>query len=134
MRAKAQVKGIKELHEALDKLKAAGQGAKLGTAVDAGLLVIQNEIVANAPYKTGNYKRGWHLGEAKVTRSGAYNTTGNNVVYGPRLEFGFEDVDARGRNYHQPAQPHVRPAFDNKRAAALDEVEKALKSLIDGAI
>src|SRR6185503_20838166 len=117
MKVKTYVKGDKELREALAKLKAAGAGAKMVPAVDAGLLLIQNEIVSNAPYKTGTYKRSWHIGEAQTTSTSAYNTTGTDVAYGPRLEFGFEDTDALGRSYHQSARPHVRPAFDAKRDA-----------------
>lgn len=128
------VKGTKELEAALEKLRKAGAGAKMATAVDAGLLVIQNEIVANAPYKTGTYKRSWHLGTPETSSTSAYNTTGTDVIYGPRLEFGFEASDALGRSYHQAAQPHVRPAFDGKRDEALAEVSAALKALIDGAV
>lgn len=134
MKAKTYVKGNNELQAILKQLKAAGAGAKMVPAVDAGLLVIQNEIVENAPYKTGNYKRSWHIGEAKATSTSAYNTTGTDVAYGPRLEFGFEGTDALGRSYHQSAQPHVRPAFDAKRQAAIDEVAAALRDIVEGAL
>jgi len=134
MKVKTYVKGDKELRAILIKLKAAGAGAKMVPAVDAGLLIIQNEVVANAPYKTGNYKRSWHLGEADADSTSAYNTTGTDVVYGPRLEFGFDDVDALGRNYHQSAQPHVRPAFDTKRQAAIDEVAATLRAIVEDAL
>lgn len=131
MKAKTYVKGDKELQAMFKRLRAAGAGHKMVPAVDAGLLVIQNEIVENAPYKTGNYKRSWHLGEAEATSTSAYNTTGTDVVYGPRLEFGYEDTDALGRSYHQSAQPHVRPAFDAKQDAAIKEVAAALRAIIE---
>lgn len=134
MKVKTYVKGDKELKAMLQQLKAAGAGAKMIPAVDAGLLVIQNEIVAHAPYKTGNYKRSWHLGEAETTSTSAHNTTGTDVVYAARLEFGFEDTDALGRRYHQSAQPHVRPAFDAKRAAAIREVADTLRSIIEAGL
>jgi hypothetical protein len=133
MKSKTYVKGGSELQALLKQLKAAGAGAKMATAVDAGLLPIQNEIVANAPYKTGNYKRSWHLGTAQTSSTSAYNTTGTDVIYGPRLEFGYEETDARGRSYHQSARPHVRPAFDAKREEAIDEVTAALRALIEAA-
>lgn len=134
MKVKTYVKGGKELQKIFKDLRGAVSGAQLASAVDAGLLPIQNEIVANAPYKTGNYKRSWHIGEAQIKKFSAYNTTGTDVVYGARLEFGYEDTDSLGRSYHQAARPHVRPAFTNKRAEALDEVTRALKSLVEGAI
>lgn len=133
-KAKTYVKGDAELRATLARLKAAGAGAKMTPAVDAGLLIIQNKIVEDAPYKTGNYKRSWHLGEAEHTSTSAYNTTGTDVTYGPRLEFGFEDTDARGRTYHQSARPHVRPAFDAKREEALAEVAAALRALVEGSV
>ena len=130
MRSRTYIKGDKELQLMLKTLQKNGSGAQLAPAVDAGLLVIQNEIVENAPYKTGNYKRSWHLGEARTTSTSAYNTTGSDVVYGARLEFGFEDTDSLGRSYQQAAQPHVRPAFDNKREAAIKEVTDALAAIL----
>jgi len=134
MKAKTYVKGGDELKKLLQSLKGAGAGAKLVTAVDAGLMPIQNEIVENAPYKTGTYKRSWHLGTAETTSTSAYNTTGTDVIYGPRLEFGYEETDARGRSYHQSARPHVRPAFDAKRAEAINEVTAALRALVEDAL
>lgn len=133
MKAKTYVKGNKELQAALRKLAAAGDGHKLVPAVNAGLSIIQNEIQENAPYLTGTYRRSWHLGEAEASGNRAYNTTGTDLPYALRLEYGFEDTDARGRSYHQAAQPHVRPAFDNKREEALKEVKDAIVDLVSGA-
>lgn len=127
------VKGDKELARKLAALRAAGIGVNLAPAVDAGLLVIQNEITANAPYKTGNYKRSWHIGEAQVSKHKAYNTTGTDVAYAARLEFGFDKADSLGRRYHQAARPHVRPAFKNKRAEALATVEDAVRDIVEAA-
>jgi hypothetical protein len=134
MKAKTYVKGDKELQALLKRLKAAGAGKKLVPAVNAGLSLIQNEIVANAPYKTGTYKRSWHLGEPTTTSTSAHNTTGTDVVYAARLEFGYEGTDSLGRSYHQSAQPHVRPAFDAKRDAAIQEVTDALRDIIEAGL
>lgn len=61
----------------------------------------------NAP--TGDYRRSWNV---RFQRSGGALTAdvGTNKPQGRRLEFGFHGADSLGRNYSQPAFPHVWPA------------------------
>ncbi len=40
---------------------------------------------------------------------------GTNVVYGPRVEFGFTGTDSLGRSYHQPAKPYLLSAIQTHK-------------------
>lgn len=124
------VKGDKELHAAFMKLKAAARGPALMTAAKVGILPIQNEAIDNAPYKSGTLSRSIHTEEVEETDHSAFVTTGTDVEYAARQEFGFNDTDSLGRTYHQSARPYMRPAYDNQREAAVNEVADALKDII----
>src|SRR5438105_3564682 len=95
---------------ALRKLGQDLSGPAAGAALMSGAQVIVNEVKAKAPVKTGDYRRSIHAertGPAEVK-------IGTDKPQGKRLEYGFNDVDKRGRRYHQPARPHFRPAIDTK--------------------
>lgn len=133
-KGKVTITGDKELAAALKRLQAAARGEALADAAQVGIMPIQNRIIVNAPRKTGTYARSWHTELVASTDLYAEAVTGSDVEYGPRLEFGFEDTDARGRQYHQPARPHVRPAYEAERQTAIEEVANALRVRILGAV
>lgn len=124
------VTGDKALHDAFMRLKNVGKKQALLTAAKAGILPIQNEAAENAPYKSGNLKRSIHTEEVEVADNHVLVATGTDVDYAARLEYGFNDTDALGRTYHQPAQPYMRPAYDTKRAEAISEVTAVLTLLV----
>lgn len=66
-----------------------------------------------APYRTGTLRRS--------IESDIDQQTGDIIIvvtapYSRRIEYGFVGTDSRGRNYHQAAQPFMRPAWDEHRA------------------
>lgn len=61
---------------------------------------------------TGQYVASW---KNELTLEGvaiATATVSTDQPQGRRLEYGFIGTDSLGRNYHQPAFPHVGPALD----------------------
>ena len=73
--------------------------------------------------------RGEKLLKAKIIRmasgaSKAHARIGTNIEYGPYVELGTS---------RQSAQPYLRPAYDEKRGAALKEVADVLKMNLPGA-
>lgn len=132
-RGKITVKGDKELHAAFKRLSAALRGPALVTAAKAGILPIQNAAIRNAPYVSGNLSRSIHTEVVEEKDDSAFVTTGTDVDYAARVEFGFNDTDKLGRTYHQPAKPYMRPAYDDERENAVKETQDALRDIIEAA-
>lgn len=82
--------------------------------------------------KPGGVKksRGTGLGAPTPTSTRAVVYIGTDVVYAPRLEFGFSGADASGRVYNQPPNPTLRPAFDENKDKALQKIAAVLRSQI----
>lgn len=119
MASGAEVKGVKQLNVKLNGLIKKASGAQLATALRAGGLVIEVPAKAKAPVLTSNLRRSIHT---EVSSSGerAEARIGTNVEYGPHVEFGTS---------RQPAQPYLRPAYDENKGKAIDEVADVLKEL-----
>ena len=109
------------------KLQALARVAQDPELLNASLIaagqLIANDARARAPYKTGTLRRSISVepvgpGDVRV---------GSSVPYAARIEFGFIGADSRGRNYHQAAQPYLRPAFEENQQAVRQAV-------IDGAL
>ena len=98
-------------------------------ALTAGALLIQNAAKEQAPYRTGTLRRSIHTEQG----DGMEVIVGTDVPYAARLEYGFMDADSRGRQYHQAARPYLRPAFDENKDEAIEEVGKALAELLEKA-
>jgi HK97 gp10 family phage protein len=99
-------------------------------ALTAGALLIENDAKRRAPYKTGTLRRSIHTEQG----DGMEVLIGPDAPYGARIEFGYVGPDKRGRMFHQPAQPYLRPAFDENRDAAIKEVGEALAQLLEAAL
>lgn len=119
------VKGQKDLIAKFQQLSKVMQGKAIESALMAGALIIQNSAVQKCPVKTGNLKRSITI---RIEKDRAY--IGTNVEYAARVEFGFSNADSRGRKYNQPARPYLRPAFDENKDRAKQEVAEALWSII----
>jgi len=117
---------VAPLLKALNKLENVQQTQVLETALNAGVLPLHNAIIKRAPYKTGTYKRSWHWETVKTENGYVEVHEGTDVLYGRRLEFGFMDRDSLGREYNQPARPHVRPAITETRDEVLAEISDVL--------
>ena len=61
-------------------------------------------------------------GKARSKAKVIIGEVGTDMPYGPRLEFGFSDVDRLGRRYNMAARPWLRPSFEK----ALPKVEQIL--------
>lgn len=132
MRLSVSVAGIDTLTLRTKALIAAAQrGMKTGVAEGAQILVTEAQAIV--PVDTGHLRDSIHaeLVEASDTRATvnvmpAYdepNKYGFEPPYARRIEFGFVGQDSLGRNYHQAAQPYMRPAWDTKK----DEVQQTIK-------
>jgi HK97 gp10 family phage protein len=130
MKAKITVKGSDQLRAAFKRVQAAARDEVLAQAAYAGILPINNAAQAKAPYLTGNLRRSIHPELVERQSTYAEAATGTDVDYAARQEFGFEGVDALGREYHQPARPYMRPAYDEQRGAAIQAASDALADAI----
>lgn len=67
-----------------------------------------------------------------------YETTANEYgmdpPYARRIELGFMGTDKLGRVYHQPAQPYMRPAHDNKADEARETIRAGVYDQLDAAM
>ena len=112
------------------------KGPALEAATRAAALPVLNQVRitepegGRTPYKTGTYRRGWHLETVVKTPERCTVIVGNDQPQGPRLEFGFVGADKLGRVYNQAARPHIRPALDENRGAAVNEFRAAIGDTI----
>ena len=112
------------------------KGPALEAATRAAALPVLNQVRitvpegGRTPYKTGTYRRGWHLETVVKTPERCTVIVGNDQPQGPRLEFGFVGADKLGRVYNQAARPHIRPALDENRGAAVAEFRAAVGDIV----
>lgn len=64
---------------------------------------------------TGDYRRSWAVQTGRDATGAVVALVSTRSPQGPRLEYGFTDVDSLGRRYAQPPYPHVRPAVEQYR-------------------
>lgn len=119
MASGANVQGVEALNKKLAGLAAKATGPQLAAALRAGGLVIQVPGQAKAPVLTGNLRRSIHT-EVETSGATAQARVGTNVEYAPHVEFGTSS---------QRAQPYLRPAYDENKGAAVDEIADVLKEL-----
>jgi len=130
------LKGGKELAKAFASLADDIKGPALEAATRAAALPVLNQVRitvpegGRTPYKTGTYRRGWHMETVEKTPERCTVIVGNDQPQGPRLEYGFVGADKLGRVYNQAPRPHIRPALDENRGAAVDEFRAAIGDII----
>jgi HK97 gp10 family phage protein len=139
----AQVTGIDKLAARLAAAKAAAEaGLKTGVAKAAELF--ENEAKAVVPVLTGALRDAIHTGTVTDSQKvqtlavapayEAANAYGFEPAYARRIEYGFIGTDSLGRNYHQAAQPYMRPAFDSQQEAAQEAIKDAITRQLDAAM
>lgn len=123
-------------------IEGAQVGLKLG-ASEAAFLFVQ-EAQALVPVKSGRLRDAIH--QEQVTDEPqrqvwnvqpfyeASNEYGFEPAYARRIEYGFMQKDRLGRDYHQPAQPYMRPAYDNKSAEAEETIRAGIYDQLDAAM
>lgn len=149
MPVQMQLSGSESLSRKLQALNEATRGRALEQAMIAGALLVQNAAKEAAPWKSGTLRRSIHIGghadlnpdavdgqvpDPDVSGDSVTVYVGTDVEYARRIEYGFEGEDSRGRMYHQPAQPYLRPAIDENQAAVQREVGEALRDLLRAAL
>lgn len=112
------------------------KGPALEAATRAAALPVLNQVRitvpegGRTPYKTGTYRRGFHMETVEKTSERCTVIVGNDQPQGPRLEFGFVGADKLGRIYNQAPRPHLRPALDENKGAAVEEFRGAVADII----
>jgi HK97 gp10 family phage protein len=128
------IEGLPELKRKLLDMSEEMRQAKLEAAVLTGGQLIKNEAQVRAPVKTGTLRRSITVQISESSATSASAAIGTNLAYARRIEFGFNGRDKLGRLYSQPAQPYLRPAFDQERESAYLEIRDALRDAINDAI
>ena len=112
------------------------KGPALEAATRAAALPVLNQVRitvpegGRTPYKTGTYRRSFEMETAEKTAERCTVVVGTDSPYGKRLEYGFVGADKLGRVYNQAPRPHVRPAFDENKGAAVEEFRAAIGDII----
>jgi HK97 gp10 family phage protein len=129
-----EIKGLEELLNKFATME--GQLDKiLEQATAAGAAVVVREAAINSgkggdefPHRiTGNLMRSITVIRKKGTPGRVEMQVGSAMDYALRLEFGFNDVDKKGRRYHQKPRPFLRPALDEHKDEIQEEFEKAVR-------
>ena len=129
-----KLKNPEDLHRAFQKIDQLTQQRYLEAAVNAGLQPINNQAIENAPKVTTTLARSIHTEIVESRPTYCEGASGTNLDYARRIELGYNDTDSLGRTYHQPAQPYLRPAFDEKKDEAVAEMSDALKEILTSLI
>jgi len=134
-RNKTHIKNLPEFYDKMKRLSKIQRHDILLAAAKAGMQIIRNAALRHYTEKgirkTGTLGRSLKIRQLESKNAYARVALGTNVKYAKRVEFGFEGADSLGRVYHQQAQPYLRPAFDEERDNAVDEVKANLESALD---
>lgn len=142
-----QLRGSQNVRQKLNRLESGLRGRTLERATVAAALVVQNDAKRRVPFLTGTLQRSIHIGghadkapdftgpdglnQPEVSSGRATIYVGTDLEYAQRIEYGFQGEDRLGRHYNQQAQPYLRPALDENRAAVEREFAEALRDLIE---
>lgn len=143
MRLTVQLKGMDALSLKVRYLINAARRGLKDSAPEAADLFVQ-EAKVQVPVVTGNLRDHIHAEQTVdqperqvyvVTPADlAANEYGFDPPYARRIEYGFVGQDSLGRNFHQAAQPYMRPAFDVKQAEARQVIKDGVVSELDAAM
>lgn len=143
-RIKISVFGDKELVAKLKRIGLDARSGMLDTAAQAGAEVIRTQAAMNAPYKLGNLRRSIHTLKIDSSGSTVWYEVGSNLNYAAIQEFGGTIKAKKGRllvfeidgqliftkQVEIPAQPYLRPAFDEKKVEAIATVGRVFERLV----
>jgi HK97 gp10 family phage protein len=124
-RKRVRIEGIKDLHQKFAKMGKGVQKRTMETAVIAGLQPIRNTAQVLVPVLTGTLRRSIQSRIVESNGYGASGIVGTNLEYARPVEFGTAN---------RPARPYLRPAFDQERETAFEEVQVVLREAILNAI
>ena len=128
--------GAEDLAKAFSKLADDIKGPALEAATRAAALPVLNQVRitvpegGRTPYKTGTYRRSFAMETTEKTAERCTVVVGTDAPQARRLEYGFVGADKLGRVYNQAPRPHIRPALDENRGAAVDEFRAAIGDIV----
>jgi HK97 gp10 family phage protein len=140
---KMEIKGLKELSDAMRKLPVNVARNGLRRAVSSGAKVIQIEARSRAPVDTGEMRRDIMIKRERSTKgemsaeysvfvrsgkksrlAGKKRGVARDSFYWRFIEFGTK---------HMGKQPFMRPAFEAKKEVAANTIKKTLAEAIEKA-
>jgi HK97 gp10 family phage protein len=121
MNLKVTITGTRDLDAKMKRIDDALKSQALANATLAGALVIEGAAKAKAPVRTGTLRRSIHSAIETSSPTIATALVGTDLIYAPFVEYGTRFMSA---------QPYLRPALDEKRAAAQDVIRDAFKAII----
>ena len=142
----SQIQGMDQLLKKLQGMKDTARGETMKLAVIAGALEISNSAKQKAPWITGTLRRSIHVGGfvsesspdftphdvggdytdvggQEITEDSASVLIGTNLIYAAAQEFGYPPKNI-------PAQPYLRPAWDEQLPNAIKKIKSTLAGLI----
>ena len=123
--AKPRVLNLGDVNSKFANMTQALQGELLGKATQAGMLIIVNRAKSTVHKITGTLSSSIHVGEPKINGTQATVKGGTNLEYARTEEFG---------NEFRPPHPYMRPAFDNGKDEALQEITNALRDIVRASV
>lgn len=124
------ISGGRELIAALKRLERVASVDVLRDAANEGAKAIVEEAQRLVPVKSGDLRDSIQA-QPLEQANGSYTVgIGSPLPYARRIEYGFNDTDSLGREYHQPAQPYLRPALDTKGGDAVNAIADVLAARV----
>nr|WP_264084924.1 HK97-gp10 family putative phage morphogenesis protein [Pectobacterium odoriferum] len=137
---------MNDIAKDLEKLSKAENNKVLRDATRAGAEVLKEEVIANAPVRTGKMRKNVVVVTQKSRRKGEISSgvhirgvnprTGNSdnkmKASNPRNAFYWRFVEMGTVN--MPAHPFVRPAFDTAQEIAAQAAISRMSTAIDEAL
>ena len=144
-----QIKGLKELGEALQTLPVKLERNVMRSAMRAGMKIIMDEARANVPARTGALRDSFKI-STRVTRgtvTAKVSVGDRKAFYGRFVEFGTAAHVIRAKNRGQllffaggfyrsvnhpgaTPRPFMRPAFDSKHPQALQAFANKVRDVL----
>lgn len=145
------IKGLKELQEALNQLPEKIQGRPVRSAVGAAAKVVMDEARRRVPVDSGQLKKAIYRGRSRSMSARGKETYVVAVRKGKakyantqknrRLNRVGKNYQTRGEAYYwrflefgtakMPARPFLRPAFESKKEEAVMVLQQKLLEAID---
>ena len=111
---------------------AAQRGLKLGVSEAAGMF--EAEAKTLCPVDTGRLRDSIATTLVVDEPDQQIAKVAPDTPYARRIEYGFVGPDSLGRQYHQAAQPYMRPAFDVRKDDAAAAIKESIVTELDAAM
>jgi HK97 gp10 family phage protein len=127
--------GVKIIKSNVKEILASLAGDRLGQAVMAGGFVLEAQAKMKAPVDTGNLVNSISTELVSSDETSAFAQVGTGVVYAEAVEFGASVKNGYGKGIPitLPAQPYMRPAWDENIESIKATIERWAKKSVEGA-